>query len=151
MQPDHPQQIIRKVPYTPWFFGVLCIVAGIGLLVLGKEWLFALIAIGLGVLIILVISVTLTVEIDRNSGILVIRKKALLRSTVRQVRVNKIVEVYIARERSTGSGNSYRHTYQIKVVLDDGEEIPLDDSSSGRRGKEKMAAKLRDALSLKEK
>jgi hypothetical protein len=115
-----------------------------------KVSIGALIIVAGGLLVLLRAGEVLTVEIDRKSGDLIVRKTSILGRSVRHLAVDSIVDVRLYGKRSHGTGRASGWGYGIKLVLEDGEELSLFGTSSGRIPKIRMIAELRDAIGLKQ-
>lgn len=151
MQPSNGNVVIRDVPYALWIFGL--VFGGIGIYMAtasGAPVVFSIIFCAVGALIILLIPI-LTVRIDRNSGMLSLTRRGILVNSHQDIRIKEISDVYVDRKVSSDSdGTSV--TYQINIVLESGEQVPLRRYySSGYRRKESQAQLLRDAIGLADK
>jgi hypothetical protein len=148
MQSQNGNVVIKDVPYGLWFFGVLFggIAVWMGLST-GAPSFVPILFGGAAILMVLLIPV-LTVTVDRNSGVLVLRRSGIIIRNQREIRIDQIDDIYVSKHVSSDEdGTSV--TYKVNIVLDSGEEIPLRRySSSGYKKKAARAQLLRDAIGL---
>lgn len=150
MQSQDNNVLFRDVPYFLWIFGLFF--GGIGGTIVtasGAPIWMAVIFIGVGLALVVFVPI-LTVSLDRNSGVLILKRTGILTRSTRELRINQISDIYISTKVSSDSDGTST-TYQVNILLESGEVIPLRKySSSGYRGKAKRAAQLREAVGLGE-
>lgn len=145
---DDSQVLFRDVPVFLWVVGLGLFVGGIYLL----TFMSAPVAIGIGLavagLLLLAFTPIVTVSVDRNAGLLVIRKLGIFNRKRQELPISKVEKVYVERHVSTDEdGTSI--TYRVVVGMEDGTQIPLRKGySSGFRGKEQKADQIRAALGV---
>ncbi len=144
------QPLFRDVPVALWLFGLIFFGVGVGVGFFNRAPLwFGLIFAVIGLSFLLFVPI-ITVTVDRNTGLLLIRRTGIFRSSVEEVQVRQIRDVYVSRKVSTSSDGTST-TYQVRIVLEDGQEIPIRKyTSSGFRGKDKQARLIREALDIPE-
>lgn len=147
MQQNDSQLVIRDVPIFQWVFGILF--AGVGTLVIVQGGppvvggIFA--AIGVGFLLL---SSVLTIIANRMTRTLKLDYRSALRHTWKQVPFDEITGVNVERRVGGRKGGS---TYRLTLLRKDGQVIPFrSSSSSGWRGKERHAGRLREFLGIQD-
>jgi hypothetical protein len=142
--------IVRDVPYLVWLFGLGFMGLGGYLFLMQTAPLFVIGILSLiGLLLVLFVPI-ITVSIDRARGLLVIQNTGIFRRKRRELLASGVARVKVERKvRADSDGIST--TYRVVVMMQDGEEIPLrQSSSSGYLRKAAQADRLRIALGLVE-
>jgi hypothetical protein len=142
--------IVRDVPYLVWLFGLGFMGLGGYLFLMQTAPLFVIGILSLiGLLLVLFVPI-ITVSIDRARGLLVIQNTGIFRRKRRELLASGVARVKVERKvRADSDGIST--TYRVVVMMQDGEEIPLrQSSSSGYLRKAAQADRLRIALGLGE-
>lgn len=147
MQSGDSELVIRDYPIVPWFLGV--VFAGMGFLILGARgpWAFGGVfaAVGLGLLLFSRVAVA---RADGTTRMLTLDSRSAVRSTRTQIPFDEIDGINVERRVSGGKSG---YTYRITVLRKDGQIIPFRPStSSGWKGKERRAARLREFLGIQE-
>ncbi len=127
-------------------YPILRVVIGFGLIAGGfyfffkaNQWLIASIALILGLLAILFASV-LEIKGNAITRSLIFSRRGLIKNEYRELSFSEILGVGLG-----GNGGTHR----IEIRLTDGDVLPFTSYySSGRRGKEKKAKKLRDFIGV---
>ena len=147
MQQNDSRLVMRDIPILQGVLGILF--AGVGTLVLSQGGLlifggiFA--AVGAGLLLM---NSVLTISADRMTRTLRIDSRSALRHTVTQVPFNEIVGINVERRIAGGKGG---FTYRLTLLQRDGQVVPLQSvSSSGWKGKERRAVRLRAFLGIQD-
>ncbi|MEW6427076.1 MAG: hypothetical protein AB1568_03455 [Thermodesulfobacteriota bacterium] len=148
MQPDDsPRMVIRDIPLFEWGFGVLFAGAGTVIVVQGGLPVFGGVfaAVGAGFLLF---SSVLTITADRTTRTLSLDYRSALRHTSKQLPFEEIAGINVER-RSNGGRRGI--TYRLTLLRQDGEVIPCrSSSSSGWKGKERRAVRLREFLGIQD-
>jgi hypothetical protein len=146
MQRSDYQLVIRDVPIFQWVFGIIS--AGVGILGINQGGppvfggIFA--SIGAGFLLF---SSVLTITADRMTLTLKLDYRSALRHTLKHVPFDEIAGINV--ERSSGRKGGF--TYRLTLLRKDGQVIPFHSySSSGWKGKERIAGKLREFLGIQD-
>jgi len=136
---------IRSYPIVLWIIGGIFI--AIGLYLLGAQesiWAGAICLI-IGLLLALVLGSITTILVDKDTGIFTLRNRSIFRNMVKEYFINEITSIEIEQNRSDDGGATYR----VAIITKNGESIPFHSYyTSGYRGKERQAQKLRDFLGL---
>ncbi len=144
MKQGDSQMVIRDFPALQWVLGILF--TGVGTLVLweGGPLLFGglFAAVGLGLLLF---GGVLTITADRLTQTLKLESRSALRHTWKQVPFAEIDGINVERIASPRRG----FTYRLTLLRKDGQVIPFQSSSSsGWKGKERRAVRLREFLGI---
>ena len=136
------QLVLRDRPIALWIVAVVFFF-GSAVGVLSGLW-FALIPMGLSVIGGLFLS-TLTITADRNTRLLTLDYRSVLRPKTIDIPLTQIESITVQRSRSSEGSDTYR----VAVVQTDGEVIPLRSYySSGRKSKERVAEQLRQFIGV---
>jgi hypothetical protein len=146
MQQKASQLVLRDVPIFQWVLGTLFL--GVGILVINQGGplvfggIFA--AVGGGLLLF---SNFLTITADQNTRTVILDYRSALRHTCKQVLFDDIAGINV--ERRVGSRRGF--TYRLSLLQKDGQVIPFQSySSSGWKGKDRRAGKLREFLGIQD-
>jgi hypothetical protein len=147
MQQNDSQLVIRDVPIFQWVFAFLF--AGVGTLVISQGGppvfggIFA--AVGVGFLLF---SGVLTITADRITRTLKLDYRSAMRHTLKQVHFDEIAGINVERNVSGGKRG---FTYRLTLLRKDGQVVPFrSSSSSGWKGKERSAGRLREFLGIQD-
>ena len=103
------------------------------------------IALGFSLLLFLFATV-LNVSANRLTRTLHISRRGLVYRFQREIPFNEIASIQVGYSRSSDGGSP---SYRVEILLNDGNVVPLRKAySSGRRGKEKQAEKLRTFIGV---
>lgn len=143
------KQIIRDVPFMMWVIGLFTIGFGIyGFITDFLPLLPGLIVMAVGLAMFLITSI-LTVYVDPSRRVLEIERLSVLGRKTIEVQISKIQSIYVDRKVGTDSDGDRSVTYQVVLILDDGERIPLRKSySSAKRKHERFAEIIRQETGL---
>lgn len=143
------KRIIRDVPYMMWVFGLGVIGVGIyGFITNFLPMIPRLIVIGVGLSMFLLPSI-LNVYVDRSRRILSIERKKILGGKEVEVQIDKIERIFVDRRVRRDSDGDRSTSYQVILILDTGERVPLRNSySSSRRKQQKFAEIIREEIGL---
>src|SRR4051812_1403506 len=138
-QKNGEQVVYRDYPLLLWFLGVIALILSWVADEFVGRLVFALLAMAsIGFMSIL------TVAVDHTRGTLDLRYRALFRDSTKVYSVNDVCLVTVVEDGGEG-------TYRIQLVLRSGEKVPLRSSySAGKRGKERVARRLRSELGIVE-
>jgi hypothetical protein len=137
-QSHNKQVVFRDYPLILWIMGVIAVTAGI---LMRETILVRLVFVLIGAAAIGFMSV-LTVAVDHTRGTLTLDYRALFRRSTKVFSVNDVCMVNVVEDQ--GEGN-----YRIQLVLRSGDVVPLRSGyTPGRRGKERLAKRLRSELRL---
>lgn len=146
-EPPPSQLTVQERPYLIWFFGL--VFTGMGLVFMfSKTGTAALgyIFFAIGSLI-LAFTPQVTVTIDKNTGIVTLHNRSLIRSSFREIYLNEISSVELESSRSSRGGSTYR----IAFALKDGSSIPMVGYySSGHVEKDAKVRMLRKFIGISE-
>lgn len=139
------QLVIKEYPVSLWLFGGFAILLGAYFLFIQVTYLPGLISLGIGLVIGVLLPSTVTVIADRQSGILTISQRGLLRRSKEEYPFWDIDSVEVESTRSD-EGSS---THRLALVLSSGTRVPLRGYyTSGYGGKEKKARQLREFIGV---
>lgn len=146
MQGQNENLVFKDTPYSIWLIGIFFGGLGAYFLIFRNTPIYLpIIFIGIGLLLLLLSSI-LTVTVDRSSGTLVIKKAGIIVHSQREIEISMIEDIYIAQKTSTDEDGTST-TYQIRIVLNTGEEVPLRKySSGGYRKKAEQVQQLQQAI-----
>jgi hypothetical protein len=136
------KRIIHDMPIIQW---ILCVgLTGYGIYrfyLNPSVWIMPLILVGLGLLFLL-INTVLNVYVDKSRRVLEIERLSVLGRKRIEVEMDKIERVYVDRRMSEDSDGDRSTTYQVILILDNGERVPLRKSYTGGRKKQYQYAEL---------
>jgi tripartite-type tricarboxylate transporter receptor subunit TctC len=129
--------VFRQYPYWLWLAGLATLVLAAA--VIEDVWDRTLLAvIGMG---FIVLPTTLTVTVDRKSGMLGVHRRSLLQHWSKDLPLREIAGVTVAQDRER------ERMYRVQLELRSGDVIPLEKGFSvGKARKERKAQKLRGTL-----
>jgi hypothetical protein len=135
--------VLRDIPILNFFIGlVFAAFGGFAIYQSGPAIMLLFLAIGLGFLLF---SNVLTITADRIPRTLTLEYRSALRYSRKEFSFDEIAGISIQRARGSKGGSTFRVVLKQK----DGQLIPFrSSSSSGSRGKERVAAKLRDFIGV---
>ena len=127
--------VYRHYPLWLWLAGLATLtVAGVVIEDVWDRTLLAVIGTGL-----IVLPSTLTVTIDRSTGVVGVHRRSLFQSGSKEFPLRDIASVSVAEERA--------RMYRVQLVLRSGDVVPLDKGpSAGKARKERAAQRLRGTL-----
>jgi hypothetical protein len=143
MNSSDSRLVLRDIPILNFSLGLVFAVFG-GYVVYqgGPVIMLLFLAIGLAFLLF---SSVLTITADRITRTLKLDYRAALRHSRKEFSFDEIAGISIQSVRGSKGGNTFRVVLKGK----DGQLIPFRSSSStGSRGKERLAAKLRDFIGV---
>lgn len=129
--------VFRQYPYWLWLAGLATLT--LAAVVIEDVWDRTLLAVvGMG---FIVLPSTLTITLDRRSGILALHRRSLLQHWSKDFPLRDIAAVSVAQDRER------ERLYRVQLELRSGEVVPLQSEfSAGKARKERAAQRLRGAL-----
>ncbi len=142
---DDKEVIVQDIPYILWIFGAGFFGTGVFLIFFhAAPWLMAGIFILIGALVVVFVPLV-TVRYDRSSRTVVIEKLGLTGLRRQEIPASQISRVEVQESSGSDSGPTFR----VALRLQDGKDVALRTAySSGRRGKEKQAEAIRQAVGI---
>ena len=127
------KRLFTDYPLSAWLFGVFFLAFS---WVPDQGWVFGLVGLGF-----IAIPSVLTVTVDEEHETLDVSHRSLLRRSSRSFPMRDIAFVNVP-EDSDGDG-----LYRVELELHSGERVPLRGFFSiGKRGKQRLARLIRDAM-----
>ena len=145
MDENTDQLSFRDFPTALVIAGLMSIGGGIFFYIQSRELIATAIALGFSLLLLL-FTTMLDVRADRLTRTLRISRRGLVHRFQREIPFSEIASIQVGYSHSSDGGSP---TYRVEIRLNDGSVVPLRKAySSGRRGKEKQAEKLRTFIGV---
>ncbi len=148
MNHDDSQLTLHDYPVLAWVFGL--VFASIGAIIFqaggsAPALVLVFVAIGLGALLF---ASVLTITADRITRTLKLEYRSAMLHSVKQLSFDEIAGINVERRISRNKGRT-SYTYRVVAARKEGQPVPFRSySSSGWRGKERLASQLRDFIDI---
>lgn len=136
---------VRIYPFFLWIIGGIFVAVGLSLIARQESAWAGSFCIIIGILLALVLGNITTIFVDKAARTVTIRNRTIFRNIVKEYFIDEIASIEVEHSRGHEGGTTYR----VAFITKNGESIPFHSYyTSGYRGKERQAQKLRDFLGL---